>query len=136
MSLVSSFKEASLAKKISVTALLAINSLTMINAGIIGHTITYNELSEQGRSSPALDILIAPVITGGQWYFSEEASGSAIGETPVSLLANQTKKILPKSIDTGVGIIFAAAGTPGAWIGQTIGVVSGLSTKIKHDFSH
>lgn len=128
MHLVSWFKNASTAQKVGAVALATINALTLMNSVAVGHKIANLELGKGSGYSPTGDILIAPLFTGTTWILSEEASGTPIGTTPISLIANQTKKVLPKPADIVLGIAVTAIGIPGAWAGHTVGAVTGFSS--------
>lgn len=122
------FRRVSL-KKIGIAALLAVNAATLVNSAVVGHTVTYEGLGT-GDASPLVNTLIAPAFTGMVWYHSAETL-----PTPIGYVANQTKKILPRPVDTGVGVLFAIAGAPGAWAGYPVGFVTGFATRLTHDLS-
>jgi|GEM_PF-6227782 hypothetical protein len=123
MSLTSWFKKASVKKKAAVITLATINGLTLTNSTMVGYRI-----GDKGTSGPyqstSANILFAPATTAAQWLLSKHDETSKIGPTPVSFIANQTKKVFHPAIDSGVGVSLAILGAPGAWAGYALGLTA------------
>lgn len=131
MSLVSWFKNASTAKKVAVVSIAAINGLTFINTGITSHKLHMSDPSIL-RESMLLNVVAGPMTTPLAWIGSQKIpdSGSVAEGTPIPFLANQTKKILPEKIDTGLGIAVTVAGIPGAIAGHMTGVSTAVIRQV------
>lgn len=115
----------------SLCTLFAVNALTLVNNVMVGHEMygSMYENSHANRGSPTVNILIAPLVTGIFWIFRDERA-EEFNNMPVSYIADQAAKILPYEAHIGLGAAFTIAGAPGAWVGQTIGTVTGVGTSV------
>lgn len=112
------------------------NGLTAVSSSMVGYTLSgiiQREFRDGHLESPAaekmLTVAMAPLFTVAEWSMLKDESIAPAITTPVSFISSQTEKIFQDKVNFAVGVAFAVAGAPGAWLGHGSGIVA-------HTISH
>lgn len=118
-------------KRASIVALFAVNAVGLVNSTMTTHTLYSDVMTPDSNNPTTFEIaLIAPVTTGVQWILGKDGRSKEIfDDTPVSFLADRSAESLPPVASNTLGVAFAAFSAPGAWLGTTIGMTTGIATK-------
>lgn len=116
-------------RKAFLGSLLAINTLTAVNSGIVAHDYVHNDLMNSNNpdklimtfGTATLGSFVAMAYPAIDWQSGTEPSYASDGDTPISIIAENTPDIL--QIPGGIASIL---GAPGSAVGNFSGSVIGF----------